>query len=240
MAHEVFRNIPDPTMAEACSQIFTGGTYKFATEQVITDKYGDGFPPKPAELLTITASYIQEVPDGLSIRTQFASLSENLPTPTELAGMYADTVGGHQRILPLVEDIASNIPILRNRTGIREWCVRTAESNGNRLLAAHIVGRVASDGALIDTLAYPTVIMQQFPLLIRNLAVDLRAELQRAGKEPEVDQEILAQLLNTMKPLLSGSDATANFGTVAASSFLPESANFRVMMQSLEPKRHLN
>ncbi len=231
MNHPLFEKIPNANMAEACSQMFEIGDYKFATSASITEKYGETFPPVPTEILSVVACYLEETPDGVTARTQFAGLSSNMPEHSEISDIYERTIGLLQSQRPLIGSIVEGIPEFRGETGLMRWCMDTASKNGKKLMAAHMIGRVVSDGAMIDTTVYPTEIMEGIPLIIRNSMVKLSIELDKKASAAGYSFDEIENLREMLKPVLRNDSELANLSVVAVSGFLPEVDKFREVVK---------
>ena len=236
MLHPAFEPVPDRTMAEACSQsLIEAGAFKFATPELTVEQYGPGFPPVPTEIVSVIATYLEDGSDGPVGRTRFASLSANMPTAGEIADLYDITVGGFQSHIPEIERTLRALPEFAGEEDVTSWCVATAQRAGKRLLAAHFVGRTVADDVLIDALVYPTEIMQNLPLIIRNAVVEINPLLSADAEALGIDPQRLSVLREGVKPLLRGDSSMANFSAVAVSRLLPEAPRFRAILESQLP-----
>jgi len=112
-----------------------------------------------------------------------------------------------------------------------KWCMDTASKNGKKLMAAHIIGRVVSDGAMIDTTVYPTEIMEGIPLIIRNSMVKLNIELDKKASAAGYSFDEIEKLREMLKPVLRNDSELANLSVVAVSGFLPEVDKFREVVK---------
>jgi hypothetical protein len=218
-------------MAAACSQAFNEvGAYKFYTPvRHFTDQEEEGFPPVRTEILSVVASYLVDAPAGVFVHTQFATLSPNMPSSTEIADLYEVTVGNAQSRSSYLGLLALAVPEFGNEKAIKQWCVDTARRNRKRLIAAHFVGRTVRDNRLVDAMSYPTELKEELPLFVRDLTValgpylDSDAEVDGTGLDSQEKKEII-------KRVLRGDAVIPDLGAIAASSFLPSPGAFRTSL----------
>lgn len=240
--HPMFDKVPDKQMAEACNQIFVpDGGYKYASNREVIDRYGSErvFPPVPSEIVAITAAYVETDHTGSHVRRQLLGLQPDAASPAQLDSLYQKTVVVSQRMVPSLLQVTKMSPELGGRIDdVQRWCGRLAMRDGRKMLAAHVVARVVSDGLLIDTLAYPTVIQREFPLAAREAVVPylpLIRGLIAAGLMPDMISESFNEAAG---PLLHGDEAAGAYSLVAMSSFLPDRRKFKASLDAVLGPRH--
>jgi hypothetical protein len=96
-----------------------------------------------------------------------------------------------------------------------------AVKNRTLLIAGHVVARARSDGHLFDALCYPTFLMNDTALDIRDQLISALPLLDQQVQDGEVTPEHANKVREKAKLLLSDIGIMANYGAIAASSFLP-------------------
>jgi hypothetical protein len=235
MIHPTFETIPDPQMAEACSDMLQSDAYAFATDIRVTGRYGaEGFPPVPAEFVTVTAAYAEHERKGFYAHTQLAVLQPAAASASQITRLYNLTVQSRHDLQPELIAVTSIVPELQgNIDRIQQWCGQLAVSEGRKLFAAHLTARVVSDGRLIDTLVYPKVIRTEFPLLLRDAMVPNLDQINRiiaAGLVPEVNP---ADFKEASQAMLRRDEIASAMAVLAVASFLPD---IRMMRPALKDR----
>ena len=182
MVHEIFAPIADTQMAKTCSEIFTG-SYHYVQKDDVREQFGTGpeFLTNPdVELLTAQVSYIESIPGGVGLWNpiKFATLRQQLPTKACMLDYYADSVGVFQELAKkqTIVTILDSVPMFSNGgwNAIRNWYCQEVATQGRSLVAAHFLGRAASDrNVLVDALVYPEQIRCGLKTLVRNMFMAL-------------------------------------------------------------------
>ncbi len=228
MAHPIFSNVPDSTTAEAFSEVFSPG-YTYLFEGPRNTPHGAQFPLEPTYFSSIMAAYLRDDGQGLGIKRQFADLNPGSVDPEELAGLYERRIGKLQLAIPELLEAVAMMPALSGN-GLEHYYIEATQKENKKLLAAHLVGRVASTDKLVDALAYPKVISIELPLQMRDLAVSVfgigtGVRIQLEDKRlMDGDEERLGRLLRQ-------EEVVKNIGAMAASSLLPSVSMFRASLQ---------
>ncbi len=152
MIHPVFNELQDIKAAEVCSEIFKERDYIFVTNEESNRKYDCySFPPAPAYFGLVIFAYIDKLNTGMmGLRQQMMMLDSGMVTADEIADMYSKNVGEVSNLSGILDGIDYGVD---EHTGefidYKEWYVRKTLQKGNKLLAAHIIARTASEGELL-------------------------------------------------------------------------------------------
>jgi hypothetical protein len=112
---------------------------------------------------------------------------------------------------------------------IRQFCLESTQNENLSLVAAHLIGRTASKGALIQAIAYPKVLDDQIGLEIRDFAVSILPAMDSIREELEesMDNEAFYQADEIFKSILRMDGRMRVIGTMAAASVLTDAQIFR-------------
>lgn len=229
MIHEIFKDIPNEDMAVACSETATSNAFTFITDPWIKELYGPhGFPPVPAHMSSVVATYIEGDPRNLSARMQYLNMTPELISNTKVGDMYAETVGTWQKMVPIIESLVMAIPEFgRSLEGMQEWCVRKTAQEGRRLVVAHHTSIVEHDGKAIDALVVPKVIVQELPLVFRDSAIAILPQLKEVANSGLLVGISEADLVKALGPMLRAEKVSSNLPLIALASLLPKVEPFR-------------
>ena len=233
--HPIFESVAelDYDLASACSELFIPEEYTFVQPSDVYTEDDAGFPPEPSELLTVVASYIEYDSRGLSqgIRSNYISIHED-PVPDAVVGdIYESYVGMLQDSFKTMQSgLLQGVPKLGEYPhSMRQFCLESTQKEDRRLVAAHLIGRTASKGALIQAIAYPRVLDDEIGLEIRDFAVSILPAMDTIRKELEesMDNEAFYQADEIFKSILRMDGRMRVIGTMAAASILPDAQIFR-------------
>lgn len=214
MIRPPFDKVPDPSAAEALSEMLEPGMCKFMLGEsypVAPGQENTGFPPEPAELLCVSSgAYLRTV---LGIQKRFAQLSPDLPTRGQILGLYRDGVHKRQEQVSLLVRTFGEISGLRNERAFQDLALDIAKETGNRLVAAHVIARLASTGNLIDALVIPTAMAEGVHMTLRNHVAPLAAEYATGGPEFE-----------SLRSFLRGDADSREPAAIVAATLLPRLA----------------
>jgi hypothetical protein len=228
MPHPIFESLDDPLMADACSEVFTTGRHAvFSTGEVMRRLENptsiQEFVKKGwMDLVSVQAVYLENHPSG-GLRdvnkTEVIDTGIGLSAVPEIMDLYRDSVGKwqeHRQLLIVLGRYITEGAALDGMDALQEWCVDTCVDNNIRLLAAHIVSRATSNGALIDAVVAPEAFTEDLPFIWRNLTLELLGidEASREGLQPILRQE----------------EPIKHIGTMAASTFLATAEVFEATL----------
>jgi hypothetical protein len=235
--HPVFRELPDKSQAEACSEMFDMD-FKFATDQSLADRYSDaGFPPTPAYMTSVTAAYLEHQANGeVGVRAQFMGFDHKKTKPSEIAELYEGSVGFFQSNAEMLTTIGNLSEELHGGVGgaegVKTWHINKVARAGGRLLAAHVTSRAIVDGRLIEAVAVPCGVFNDLPLLARHAISTLRPALEdviSSDTYPEDEKDLVKK---AMRSFLSNDETIKSLGTISAASFLPEAKQLAAMLRA--------
>ncbi len=224
MIHPDFEQIEDPYVAEVFSELFRPTAYKFWSSDKDWHE-GIVFPPEPAYLTNILAAYFEPISEenSLDIRCQMAILDpDRAPAPQQFSELYEENVGRAQKeFLPALLKVTRIVTGLENPEKIQQWYTERVHER-QKLLAAFMVTRVMRTGKLLAALAYPTFIMEQLPLQIREGAVNILPVVRLAIAGAQGKDHKLDEIYQSLQELLRNDRGNQYMGLAAASAFLPD------------------
>lgn len=222
MIHPLFEGVADRKKAEIFSSFLYDNSHTFASGDADAPYDGDGaFPPEPAHFNSVVLAYIE---DG-ALRVQRAETYPGLVSPPDEASSYETMVGSYQSAVPELEAI---MPVM-GYPDISTYYLERVRERGDQVLAAYMIGKVASSGALIDALASPKSVSDHLPQLVRNMMVDLGAEAERTLPK-ERATEVNEFLKGVGGGILRLGGSAKEIGPIAASRFLPEPSAYRAAL----------
>lgn len=232
MVHPAFSNVPDRYVAEAFSESMQPGEYKFVYSLAGTDfTPEDGFPPELATLTSMSGALIAR--DGVSIsRLGMHGVSgpEFEPADNQLVEAYRSAVVTHSDQARMLEPSAAVLGLEKAhpRFGrLGQWCIDTTRNDGKRLIGAHLVFTSADGLRMHHALAYPRVVKDTFPLILRNAFADfVLGEGKDAGDTPpleELPDDLRGYIQKVMK---NTEEAQTTVAALPSSTVMPSLADF--------------
>lgn len=210
MLHPVLEVVPDRYVAEACNEAFQPDYTFYSTGP--RDELGRIFPSEPAYITSILAAYFEP---GGGIRRQLVGLDLSAVPLEDVAAEYQRLIGPLQRFMPDIVEVTDDMHVFDEEGGIQAFFAEQVERKGNKLLAAHMVAKVAANDRILSALGYPKSLSHDIPFRIRDytLAVARIRELFR-----QTDSEWNKKI----QPVLRVEERVKKVGAVVAASFLPE------------------
>jgi hypothetical protein len=204
--HSAFEVIPDKAVAEVFSEALTSDY----------TAYGDGpaeagFPPEPAHIVSIFGAYL--TPSSSNNIARRIALLDPDSDRAMLAELYRHRVSGIIMTEPLLPSTLDS--------ELHEKYKELVIANQRRLLVAHMVGKLARTGELMDALVYPKIIKEQMPLYLRQIALDISADLGLQGSLNQRQQNAL-RMFTTQAPIVQ-----ENIGVQATRGFLISPEHFK-------------
>lgn len=174
--HPSFENVPDLRVAEVLSEPLTKGGFTFAMAHDGSNPEANSdhtYPPAPAMVSTVTAAFLEQ--DGQTVRRYVFhdELEKGYePKYQDVVDRYGRHVTQYHGLFSLINRFPKNFglePTSYRFGALGKWCVDLANRQGNRLLAAHVINVDSRTKAVMDALAYPDAVNEEFPLLMRHM-----------------------------------------------------------------------
>src|SRR5579862_1749679 len=147
MIHPLFEPLPDRRKAEIFSDVMSG-RYTFASggpdQPVAPDST---WPQEPTYIAAMAISYLEDD----NFRSQHVDLHPNQLSREEESLLYEQRVGGYQSVVAELDALIQ----VTEYEDLRTYYLERLRQSGDRVLAAWLVGRSATSGVLLDSLATP-------------------------------------------------------------------------------------
>ena len=213
-----FNRISDPFAAAAFSESFEPGACKSVLGSSYPTEPGEnpGFPPEPTELLCVTGTYLHP---RRGLVENYATVGTSPASKRQILNLYSDTVVSRQKTMQDLLEVTKHMPGLQTEEELRQKYLDMVGNTRRQLVAAHIIGRVASTNKLADALVLPTAVSEGLPMEVRHFIAPLVAKL--SPDHP---------LKESLKPLLSMDAEGREVASIVSVSFLP---SIRTMRRAL-------
>jgi hypothetical protein len=234
--HPVFESVAELNyeFASACSEMFVPEDYTFVQpNDVYVEDDVAGFPPEPSEILTVVASYVEMNPDDTvkGMRTQYVCLDDDKTSSEVIGEIYESYIGFLQDGFENMQrGLLKAIPVLsQDSNAANRYCMETTRKENKRLITAHLIGRTASKGELIQAITYPKSLDENIGFEVRNFAVTIMPALQviREELQDDLDKEEFEKTEEIFKSILRMDGRMRVIGTMAAASVLPKAKLFK-------------
>ena len=210
MIHHVFRALPDPEVAAACSEIFVDDdTYLLGafddTNEALERSTAAYFLDPHIQTLGVLATYWQGQPEQPQVVTKFNGFGRNIEEPSAVCRRYREDIGGligqsmmELRMLQMFPEFEGGADSLA------EWFAKQVAAENHNLMVAYFVSHDAEANQLMDFLLYPKSVQATLGRMMQGF---LTQHMEQLSPEMQADiQEFVQPDLNwtgKLGPLLA-------------------------------------